>query len=90
MASIGLLYLVFEDLILGVSEKGRSFSRTIIGVQVGLIILSMIVTYSAVSSLQAKEGLALGTQIVGWIVTSMMSLPENQTPLLTAGQSPHW
>ena len=41
MASIGLLYLIFEDSILGVSEKGRSLSRTIIGVQVGLIILSM-------------------------------------------------
>jgi GPI ethanolamine phosphate transferase 1 len=75
MASIGLLYLIFEDSILGVSEKGRSLSRTIIGVQVGLIILAMIVTSSAVSSIQAKEGLALGTQLVGWAVTSIKSQP---------------
>jgi phosphatidylinositol glycan class N len=73
MASIGLAYLIFEDAILGQSVEGRSLSRTIIGFQIGLIILAMIVTQSAVSSLQAKEGLSLGTQVVGWAVTGMDS-----------------
>jgi phosphatidylinositol glycan class N len=71
MASIGLLYLLYEDTILGMSVKGRSLSRTIIGVQVGLIILAMVVTKSSVSSIQAKQGLSLGTQVVGWTVMSM-------------------
>lgn len=34
----------------------------------GLIALSMILTRSSVLSLQAKQGLALGNQIVGWSV----------------------
>jgi phosphatidylinositol glycan class N len=36
--------------------------------QVGLIVLAMIVTTSSVASLQARQGLPLGAQIVGWIV----------------------
>ncbi|KAF2455152.1 GPI ethanolamine phosphate transferas-like protein [Lineolata rhizophorae] len=43
-------------------------SRSIIGVQIGLVALAMLVTRSSVASLQAREGLPLGTQIVGWIV----------------------
>jgi phosphatidylinositol glycan class N len=88
MASIGLLYLIFEDSILGVSVKVHSISRAIIGVQVGLIILAMVVTQSAVSSIQAKEGLSLGTQVVGWAVTGMKSLI--QPTLADRFKSPHW
>lgn len=34
--------------------------------QVGLIALAMLVTRSSVASLQAKQGLPLGTQMAGW------------------------
>lgn len=37
------------------------------GVQVGLVALAMVVTRSSVASLQAKQGLPLGTQVVGWV-----------------------
>lgn len=33
-----------------------------------MIALSLIVTRSSVSSLQAKQGLPLGNQVVGWFV----------------------
>lgn len=42
-------------------------SRVIAGVQVGIIALATAVTRSSVLSLQAREGLPLGSQIVGWI-----------------------
>lgn len=72
--------------------KPDSVSRTILGGQVspfswrfrsvltkfkvGLIALAMLVTRSSVASLQARRGLPLGTQIVGWIVlTSSLCIP---------------
>jgi GPI ethanolamine phosphate transferase 1 len=68
MTLVGLLYLVFEDSVLGIPVRKDSLSRIIIGLQTGLIILAMVVTKSSVTSLQAKEGLPIGTQIVGWLV----------------------
>ena len=38
------------------------------GVQVGIILLTVLVTRSSVESIQAKKGLPLGNQIVGWFV----------------------
>lgn len=76
MLAIGVLYLVFEERILadGTTEQvdlaGHSvdhLSRAILGAQLGLVALATIVTKSSVSSLQAKEGLPLGTQVVGWL-----------------------
>jgi len=73
---LGILYIAFEKSLLvpaaptkdGVnSAKADSLSRSILGVQVGLIALAMLVTRSSVASLQAKRGLPLGTQVVGWI-----------------------
>ncbi|KAK4499371.1 hypothetical protein PRZ48_009884 [Zasmidium cellare] len=72
---MGLLYIAFEKSLLvktAPSPEGLgaahadSLSRTILGVQVGLIALAMIVTRSSVASLQAKQGLPLGTQMLGW------------------------
>ncbi|KAL2838409.1 Phosphatidylinositolglycan class N-domain-containing protein [Aspergillus pseudodeflectus] len=72
MLLTGLLYLLFEDQILGSSHRSAAVSRTgsrvIMGMQLGLVILSLIVTRSSIASLQAKQGLPFGNQVVGWIV----------------------
>ena len=76
MALVGVLYLFFEKTILSsskqVNNKSTSSldvsSKSIIGIQIGLIILAMIVTRSSISSLQAKQGLPLGNQFLGWII----------------------
>ena len=74
MASVGVLYLLFETSILasraaGGPKKGVGrLSRSILGVQIGLVVLAMIVTSSSIRSLQAKRGLPVGNQIVGWFV----------------------
>ncbi|KAF2664007.1 PigN-domain-containing protein [Microthyrium microscopicum] len=67
MVLVGVLYLVLEDSILGHSVSKGTLSRCVIGLQIGLVMLSMVSTYSAATSLQAKQGLPLGTQIVGWL-----------------------
>lgn len=76
MVIIGVLYLIFEKKLLTTSKmKGdstktadNSLSRSLIGLQIGFIVLAMIVTRSSALSLQAKQGLPRGNQIVGWIV----------------------
>ncbi|KAI9736074.1 MAG: Glycosyl phosphatidyl inositol anchor synthesis [Claussenomyces sp. TS43310] len=76
MVAIGLLYLMFEKSILAGSKlksdstapADNSISRLLIGAQIGLIILAMYVTRSSALSLQAKQGLPRGNQILGWLV----------------------
>lgn len=77
MFTIGALYIVFEKSIIAqssatkkglASPKADALSRTILGTQVGLIALAMLVTKSSVASLQARKGLPLGSQVVGWVV----------------------
>ena len=76
MVIVGLLYLMLEDFVLSdFSRRGKNasparnnVSRVLVGVQVGLIVLSIVVTRSSALSLQAKEGLPPGNQIVGWVV----------------------
>lgn len=72
---LGVLYIAFEKSLLSAvapandgpsSPKADGLSRAILGIQVGLIALAMLVTRSSVASLQAKHGLPLGTQLVGW------------------------
>lgn len=74
--TVGLAYVLLEKSLLVqiapqksglAANKADGISRTIMGVQVGLVALSMLVTRSSVTSLQAKQGLPLGTQVVGWI-----------------------
>jgi phosphatidylinositol glycan class N len=90
MLLVGSIYLLYQDTILGRAVPKTSLSRHIIGAQVshyittmrtfvddfqiGLILLSMLTTYHGASSLQAKSGLPLGTQIVGWLVLSKLSM----------------
>ena len=75
MTIIGIIYLIYEDRILAgfspvsrYQKSGLAVSRVLVGVQVGLIILAMLVTRSSALSLQAKQGLPRGNQVVGWIV----------------------
>lgn len=87
MFSVGVLYLQFEKILLFFPSKRRntdqpsppmpgsnSLSQSVLGVQIGLILLAMIVTPSSIASLQAKRGLPLGNQVVGWLVLSTPSL----------------
>jgi phosphatidylinositol glycan class N len=82
MVLISVLYLFFEKKLLTTSKMrgdstqtaDDSFSRFLIGLQTGFIVLAMIVTRSSVLSLQAKKGLPRGNQIVGWIVLGKTSL----------------
>jgi len=75
MGFVGLLYLLFEERLLSsytsgekVSSSARGLSRTILGLQVGLIVLATVVTRSSVASLQAKRGLPKGNQVMGWTI----------------------
>lgn len=82
MVLVGILYLIFEDLILAdfSSAVKSSFAknhitRGLVGMQIGLIVLAMLVTRSSALSLQAKLGLPRGNQTVGWFVLGKLSLP---------------
>ncbi|KAI0815501.1 GPI ethanolamine phosphate transferase 1 [Xylaria sp. FL0064] len=77
MVIVGIVYLIFEDRLLAdfsgltkpqSQQKPNELSRALIGIQTGLIILAMIVTRSSALSMQAKQGLPRGNQIVGWLV----------------------
>nr|POF00941.1 gpi ethanolamine phosphate transferase 1 [Quercus suber] len=72
---IGLLYVTFEKSLLvhtatdkesQMAAQPNGLSRAFLGMQVGLVALAILVTRSSVASLQAKQGLPLGTQMVGW------------------------
>lgn len=79
MVTIGVLYLIFEKKLLKKSRlpsdsatpADNTLSRSLIGVQIGFVVLAMVVTRSSVLSLSAKAGLPRGNQIVGWIVLSL-------------------
>ncbi len=88
MVAIGVAYLMFEDAVLDdastdVAGKGASsptrdpVSKALLGAQVGLVALSLWVTRSSVLSLQAKQGLPRGNQVVGMLVffVSIFAMP---------------
>ena len=89
MFGVGVLYLLFEDSLVlapkGKSQKNGkgSMSRSVIGMQIGLVLLAMVTTWSSVSSLQARKGLPLGTQVVGWLVMSKSESNTQQRSSLT-------
>lgn len=76
MVLIGVLYLIFEDFVLAdfsrpeksSSKSKNCLSRSLVGVQVGLTLLSMLVTRSSALSLQAKQGLPWGNRVMGFVV----------------------
>jgi phosphatidylinositol glycan class N len=100
MSVMGVLYLIFGTMITDGIPSGHTvlsgviananthiLSRTIIGVQTGLIVLSMIVTSSSLRSLQQKQGLPLGNQLLGWSILIL----SVTVPLLHGLQpNPHW
>ncbi|TID20503.1 GPI ethanolamine phosphate transferase 1 [Venturia nashicola] len=76
MLVVGTLYLFYEDSITEqppstkraeAAEEKPLISRVVIGIQVGLVMLAIVVTRSSVASIQSKQGLPLGTQLVGWL-----------------------
>lgn len=73
MFGAGFLYQTFEHDITSQSKSasldGRPnlVSRILMGLQTGIILLTVIVTRSSVASLQAKKGLPVGNQVVGWL-----------------------
>ncbi|KIW48602.1 uncharacterized protein PV06_01173 [Exophiala oligosperma] len=72
MLGAGLAYLYYEHEIHSMSRSGHQgsepnmVSRMLMGLQLGVILLAIIVTRSSVASIQAKKGLPLGNQVVGW------------------------
>ncbi|EKV15930.1 GPI ethanolamine phosphate transferase 1 [Penicillium digitatum PHI26] len=80
----GILYLLFEDAIIGDRDPeskepnvtGRVGSRVLMGIQLGMVLLAVIVTRSSVLSLQARQGLPFGNILVGWVVLiASLTLP---------------
>lgn len=53
---------------LGRSLKLSRASLAICGMQLGMVVLSVLVTVSSVMSLQERKGLPLGNQVIGWVV----------------------
>lgn len=82
MLAAGLGYLIFEKKITAKSRSGQSkvevggLSQAIMGAQIGVILLTIVVTRSSAASIQAKEGLPLGNQVIGWFcLISSLILP---------------
>jgi phosphatidylinositol glycan class N len=87
------------------SATDFSLSRIIFGVQVrvshslkahmlislklGLIPLAMVVTWASVTSLQSKQGLPLGTQLMGWLVLSKLLKPRSPAFINASSCIPH-
>ena len=73
MAATGIVYMLFEESITSLSRSREGMtssldyiSRSIMGIQIGFIVLAIIITRSSIASLQAKKGLPLGSQVIGW------------------------
>lgn len=72
MLAVGIFYMVYQVFreMLGVdkqkNQKPDIISGILFGAQVGLVALSMIVTWDSVVTLRAREGLGAGNLYVGW------------------------
>ncbi|KAI0888857.1 GPI ethanolamine phosphate transferase 1 [Annulohypoxylon maeteangense] len=92
MVIVGLSFLIFEDKLLvnsssstkSTTAKTRNdISRSLVGIQIGLILLTMILTRDSALSLQARQGLPRGNQVVSWlvlIISFMMPLAHRLQP----------
>ncbi|KTW29623.1 mannose-ethanolamine phosphotransferase MCD4 [Pneumocystis jirovecii RU7] len=64
----GIIYLIFGDSLIKKRKIISKMPKVIISFQLGLLILSMIVTHLSVLSLRAKKGLPFGNQVLGWMI----------------------
>ncbi|KAL1297059.1 hypothetical protein AAFC00_004648 [Neodothiora populina] len=85
MLLLGVMYIIYAENVTSqqnsrkptkATQRPGQLSKVLLGTQLGLVALAMVVTRSSVSSLQAKKGLPLGTQVVGWAVfVSSLAVP---------------
>ena len=96
MLLVGVMYIAYEKSIVAQAKPSGTglaaarpdrLSKALLGTQIGLVGLAMVVTRSSVASLQAKTGLPLGTQVVGWAVFGKSSRDISSTLLLTKAVS---
>lgn len=71
MFIVGALYLVFDQELLSEPGSKRNVrldeqSRIKLSIQLGLVLLSIIVTKSSIDYIRAGNGLPLGVLVVGW------------------------
>ncbi|KAK6333928.1 Glycosyl phosphatidyl inositol anchor synthesis, variant 3 [Orbilia blumenaviensis] len=87
MLAVGIGYIAYGDRLLGPDAKrvfNGKYMQSLLGFQSALIALSMVVTDSSVKSIQAKQGLPFGNQVVGWSILglSLLALPlHRMSPL---------
>ncbi|KAK9454267.1 Phosphatidylinositolglycan class N-domain-containing protein [Dipodascopsis uninucleata] len=71
-----IFWLVRRSATAGGKYALSSYTTVLLGLQLGLIVLSMIVTYSSICSLQEGLGLPFGNRVVGWAIIALsVSLP---------------
>ncbi|KAK6509928.1 Glycosyl phosphatidyl inositol anchor synthesis, variant 2 [Arthrobotrys musiformis] len=83
MLAAGIGYIAYGHKIFDSSARtvfNGKYMQFLLGLQCGLIALSMIVTHSSVTSIQAKRGLPPGNQVVGWLILglSLLALPMHR------------
>ncbi|KAF3197900.1 Glycosyl phosphatidyl inositol anchor synthesis [Orbilia oligospora] len=87
MLAAGVGYIAYGHRLFAASVGtifNGKYIQFLLGFQCGLIALSMAVTHSSVKSIQAKQGLPFGNQVVGWCILglSLLALPMHRfTPL---------
>ncbi|KAK6356616.1 Glycosyl phosphatidyl inositol anchor synthesis, variant 2 [Orbilia javanica] len=87
MLATGLGYIAYGHRLFDTDTKtifNGKYMQFLLGLQCGLIALSMAVTHGSVQSIQAKKGLPFGNQVMGWCILglSLVALPMHRlTPL---------
>ena len=82
MLAVGVFYMAYQVVreMLGVNkpknQKPEIMPGILFGAQVGLVALSMIVTWDSVVTLRAREGLGSGNLYVGWFTLCKKFCPE--------------
>ncbi|CCJ28767.1 unnamed protein product [Pneumocystis jirovecii] len=80
----GIIYLIFGDSLIKKRKIISKMPKVIISFQLGLLILSMIVTHLSVLSLRAKKGLPFGNQVLGWMILVLWVEMEHKVRLTKA------
>ena len=89
MLAVGMIYMTYQvvsEMIDATEQKDQKpeiMPGIIFGAQVGLVALSMIVTWDSVITLRAREGLGSGNLYVGWFTLGKNPVREH---LLTTNE----